>query len=103
MSPPNFLFSPFVGTPTGGHFYVILARTNVINRKSSWRNQTFFIFHGFGTIFATPYSMNRLFSEFSKKFGGAFLEVCETISGGIWQVLRGSIKETYPDTNKKKI
>ena len=31
----------------------------------------------------TPYSMNRLFSEFFTKFGGVFLEVCETISGGI--------------------
>ena len=43
----------------------------------------------------TPYSMNRLFSEFFRKFGGAFLEVYETISGGIWQVFRGKIKENY--------
>ena len=46
--------------------------------------------------------MNRLFSEFFRKFGGAFLEVCETISGGVWQVLRGKIKEKYPEKNKKK-
>ena len=43
------------------------------------------------------YSINRLFSEFFRKFGGAFLEVCETISEGIWQVLRGKIKENYPE------
>ena len=46
--------------------------------------------------------MNRLFSESFRKFGGAFLEVCETISGGIWQVLRGKMKENYPEKNKKK-
>ena len=46
--------------------------------------------------------MNRLFGELFKKFGGVFLEVCETISGGIWQVLRGKIKENYPEQNKKK-
>ena len=28
---------------------------------------------------STLYSMNRLFSEFFKKFGGVFLEVFETI------------------------
>ena len=27
----------------------------------------------------TPYSMNSLFSEFFRKFGGVFLKVCETI------------------------
>ena len=27
----------------------------------------------------TPYSMNRLFSELFRKFGGGFLEVCEAI------------------------
>ena len=47
--------------------------------------------------------MNSLFSEFFRKFGGVFLEVCETISGGIWQVLRGKIKENYPEKNKEKI
>ena len=41
--------------------------------------------------------MTRLFSEFFMKFGGAFLEVCETMSGGVWQVLRGKIKETYTE------
>ena len=30
----------------------------------------------------TPYSMNSLFGELFKKFGGVLLEVCETISGG---------------------
>ena len=53
-------------------------------------------------ILNTPYSMNRLFSELFRKIGGAFLEVCETISGGIWQVLRGKIKENYSEKNKKK-
>ena len=49
----------------------------------------------------TPYSMNSLFSEFFRKFGGVFLEVCETISGGIWQVLRGKIKENYTEKIRK--
>ena len=44
-------------------------------------------------ILCTPYSMNSLFSESFRKFGGAFLEVCETISEGIWQDVRGNIKE----------
>ena len=47
--------------------------------------------------------MNSLFSESFRKFGGAFLEVCETISGGIWQVLRGKIKENYTEANKKEL
>ena len=51
----------------------------------------------------TPYSMNRLFSELFRKFEGAFLEVCETISEGIWQVFRGKIKEYYPEKNKKNM
>ena len=51
--------------------------------------------------YSTPYSMNRLFSEFFREFGGAFLEVCETISRDIWQVLRGKIKENYPEKNKE--
>ena len=50
----------------------------------------------------TPYSMNRLFSESFRKFGGAFLEVCETISRGIWQVLRGKMKEHYPEKIRNK-
>ena len=41
--------------------------------------------------------MNRLFGEFFRKFGGVFLEVCETISGGIWEVFGGKIKENYPE------
>ena len=49
----------------------------------------------------TPYSMNRLFSELFRKFRGVLLEVCETISGGIWQVLRGKIKELYPEKIRK--
>ena len=48
----------------------------------------------------TPYSMSRLFSEFFRKFGGAFLEVCETISGGSGEVLRGKIKQNHPEKNK---
>ena len=47
--------------------------------------------------------MNRLFSEFFRKFGGAFLEVCETISGGSGEVFRGKIKENYPEKNKEQI
>ena len=50
----------------------------------------------------TPYSMNSLFSELFRKFGGVFLEVCETISGGIWEVLGGQIEENYPEKNRKK-
>ena len=50
----------------------------------------------------TPYSMNRLFSESFRKFGGAILEVCETISGGIWQLLRGKIKGKYPEKKIRK-
>ena len=46
--------------------------------------------------------MNRLFSEFFRKIGGTFLEVCETISGGIWEVCGGTIKENYPEQNKEK-
>ena len=45
--------------------------------------------------------MNRLFSEFFRKFGGVFLEVCETISGGIWEVFGGKIKENYAETYRK--
>ena len=37
----------------------------------------------------TPYSMNKLFSEFFFEFGGVFLEVCETVSGGFGQVVGG--------------
>ena len=51
----------------------------------------------------TPYSMNRLFSEFFRKFGGVFLEVCETIPEGIWEVFGGKMKENYPEKNRKKI
>ena len=45
----------------------------------------------------SPYSMNSLFSEFFKKFGGVFLEVCETISGGgIWEIFGRKIDEIIP-------
>ena len=47
--------------------------------------------------------MNKLFSEFFRKFGGVFLEVCETISGGSGEAFRGKIKENYPEKNKEKI
>ena len=30
------------------------------------------------------------------------MEVCETISGGIWQVLRGKTKENNIEKNKEK-
>ena len=46
--------------------------------------------------------MNRLFSEFFNKFEGAFLEVCETISGGSGEVLRGKIKDNYIEQIRKK-
>ena len=51
----------------------------------------------------TPYSMNSLFGEFFRKFGGVFLEVCETISGGIWAVVGGEKKDNYPETNPKNL
>ena len=44
----------------------------------------------------TPYSMNSLFSEFFRKIEGVFLEVCETISGDIWEVFGGQMRENYP-------
>ena len=50
----------------------------------------------------TPYSMNSLFSEFFKNIGGIFLEVCETISGGSWEVFGGQIEENYPEINRTK-
>ena len=46
--------------------------------------------------------MNSLFSEFFTKFGGVFLEVCETISGGIWDVSGGKIEENYAGQIRKK-
>ena len=59
-------------------------------------------FHNFyigcSNLFAapcTPYSMNSLFSELFRKFEGVFLEVCETISGDIWEVFGGKIKENH--------
>ena len=39
--------------------------------------------------------MNSLYSEFVTKVGGVVLEVCETISGGIWKVFGGKINENY--------
>ena len=33
----------------------------------------------------TPGSMNSLFGDFFRKFGGVFLEVFGIISGGIWE------------------
>ena len=47
--------------------------------------------------------MNRPFSEFFRKFGGVFLEVCETISGGSGEVIRRKIKENYTEKNKENI
>ena len=47
--------------------------------------------------------MNSLFSELFRKFGGVFLEVCETISGGIWEVFGGKIKDNSTEKNQKKI
>ena len=46
----------------------------------------------------TPYSMNSLFSEFFRKFGGVFLEVRETISGvfgSCWEEIRRSTLMLY--------
>ena len=45
--------------------------------------------------------MNRLFGEFFRKFGGVFLEVCETISRGSGEVSKGKIKENYLEKSKK--
>ena len=45
--------------------------------------------------------MNSLFSELFKKFGGVFLEVCETISGVSGEVFRGNIKDNYPEQIRK--
>ena len=45
--------------------------------------------------------MNSLFSEFFWKFGGVFLEVCETISRGIWEVFGGKVKENHPEQIRK--
>ena len=45
--------------------------------------------------------MNRLFSEFFRKFGGVLLEVCETISRGSGEVFRGKMKENYPENRGK--
>ena len=56
----------------------------------------------FQNTFSTPYSMNSLFSELFRKFGGVFLEGFETISGWIWEVSTGKIKENYAETNQKK-
>ena len=47
--------------------------------------------------------MNRLFSELFRKFGGVFLEVCETISGGIWEVFGGKIEENYTEQNRNNL
>ena len=46
----------------------------------------------------TPYSMNRLFSELFRKFGGAFLEVYETSCVGLGEVVGGKLEEHYPET-----
>jgi hypothetical protein len=43
----------------------------------------------------TPYSINSLFCELLRKFGGVFLELCETISGCIGKVVGGQIEENY--------
>ena len=45
--------------------------------------------------------MNRLFSEFVRKFGGAFLEVCETMSGGSGEVFRGKMNENCTEKIRK--
>ena len=46
-------------------------------------------FHDTIVLSNTPYSMNRLFSEFFMKFGLEFLEACETISGSLGEVFGG--------------
>ena len=51
----------------------------------------------------TPYSMNSLFSELFTKFGRVFLEVCETISRGIWEVFGGIIEDNYPEQKNEKL
>ena len=65
------------------------------------------------TLTNTPYSINSLFGEFFRKFGGVFLGVFETIYGGylegfwrrlggIWEVFGGKAYHylTYKKTTK---
>ena len=47
--------------------------------------------------------MSGLFSEFFNKFGGALLEVRETISGGFGDVFGGKIEESYPEQISQEI
>ena len=56
----------------------------------------------FFVVPCTPGSMNSLFSDLFRKCGGVFLEVCETISRGIWKVLGGDIEENYPKKIRNK-
>ena len=67
------------------------ATPNLHKNKKTWPYIYIYIY------IYTPYSINSLFSEFFRNIGGALLEVCETISGGILQVLRGKIKDDYPE------
>ena len=60
-------------------------------------------FSRMGNIHPTPYSMNSLFSELFREFGGAFLEVCETISKGLGEVCRGTIEDNYPEKNNRNM
>ena len=41
----------------------------------------------------TPYSMNRLVSEFFKEFSGVILEVCETMGWSFWRHVVRIVKE----------
>ena len=54
-------------------------------------------------IYILLYSMNSLFSELFRKFGGVFLETCKTISKGIWEVFGGIIENNYPEQVGKQI
>ena len=86
-----------------GHFPEI-SRTCPGN-EMSWIFPRFFmeISREFPCTRCTPYSMNSLFGKFFRKFGGVFLEVCETISGGLWEVLGGKINQNNPEKYRNKI
>ena len=45
--------------------------------------------------------MSSLFSEFFTKFGGVIVEVCETISEGIWEVFGGNFNEHSVNLREK--
>ena len=49
----------------------------------------------------TPYSMNRLFSEFFREFSGVILDVCETIWASFWRCFGWILKEQRKNNYSK--